>query len=104
MHRLGCWSSSTRAPGPGAAEWTCERRSRSLPVTAPTSSSHNGFGSVAAGSAGEHSDIDVILVRDTALPFFDSREADRWLSQAEDDLRFARLGLREGYYAQVCFQ
>ena len=33
-----------------------------------------------------------------------SREADRWLSQAEDDLRFARLGLREGFYAQVCFQ
>ena len=33
-----------------------------------------------------------------------SREADRWLRQAEDDLRFARLGLREGFYAQVCFQ
>ena len=29
------------------------------------------FGSVAAGTADEHSDIDVILVRDTALPFFD---------------------------------
>ena len=29
------------------------------------------FGSVAAGSADEHSDIDVILVRNTALPFFD---------------------------------
>lgn len=29
------------------------------------------FGSVATGSADEHSDIDVILVRDTALPFFD---------------------------------
>ena len=29
------------------------------------------FGSVAAGSADEHSDIDVILVRDTALPYFD---------------------------------
>ena len=33
-----------------------------------------------------------------------SREADRWLRQAEDDLRFAGLGLREGFYAQVCFQ
>ena len=29
------------------------------------------FGSVATGTADEHSDIDVILVRDTALPFFD---------------------------------
>lgn len=29
------------------------------------------FGSVAAGTADEHSDIDVILVRDTARPFFD---------------------------------
>ena len=29
------------------------------------------FGSVAAGTADEHSDIDVILVRDTRLPFFD---------------------------------
>lgn len=29
------------------------------------------FGSVAAGTADEHSDIDVILVRDTPLPFFD---------------------------------
>ena len=29
------------------------------------------FGSVAAGTADEHSDIDVILVRDTSLPFFD---------------------------------
>ena len=29
------------------------------------------FGSVAAGTADEHSDIDVILVRDTDLPFFD---------------------------------
>ena len=29
------------------------------------------FGSVAAGTADEHSDIDVVLVRDTALPFFD---------------------------------
>ncbi len=29
------------------------------------------FGSVAAGTADEHSDVDVILVRDTPLPFFD---------------------------------
>ena len=28
----------------------------------------------------------------------------RWLHQAESDLRFAQLGLREGFYAQVCFQ
>lgn len=30
-------------------------------------------------------------------------EAERWLKQAENDLDFARLGLREGFYAQVCF-
>lgn len=30
-------------------------------------------------------------------------EARRWLSQAQDDLAFARLGLREGFFAQVCF-
>ncbi len=29
------------------------------------------FGSVAAGTADEYSDIDVILVRDTTQPFFD---------------------------------
>ena len=29
------------------------------------------FGSVAAGTADEHSDIDVIVVRHTTLPFFD---------------------------------
>ena len=29
------------------------------------------FGSVAADSADQYSDVDVILVRDTALPFFD---------------------------------
>jgi predicted nucleotidyltransferase len=29
------------------------------------------FGSVVNGSADEHSDVDIILVRDTALPFFD---------------------------------
>ena len=33
-----------------------------------------------------------------------NREADRWLRQAEDDLKFARLGLRAGFFAQVCFQ
>lgn len=33
-----------------------------------------------------------------------SREASRWLRQAEDDLKYAQLGLREGFYAQVCFQ
>ncbi|MDE2985014.1 MAG: HEPN domain-containing protein [Gemmatimonadota bacterium] len=30
-------------------------------------------------------------------------EADRWLKQAANDLDFARLGLREGFHAQVCF-
>lgn len=30
-------------------------------------------------------------------------EAQRWLAQAENDLAFAELGLREGYYAQACF-
>jgi HEPN domain-containing protein len=30
-------------------------------------------------------------------------EARRWLAQAQDDLAFARLGLREGFFAQVCF-
>jgi len=28
----------------------------------------------------------------------------RWLRQAENDLEYARLGLREGFFAQVCFQ
>ena len=32
-----------------------------------------------------------------------NREADRWLSQAENDLEFARTGFREGFYVQVCF-
>lgn len=27
----------------------------------------------------------------------------RWLGQARDDLRFAVVGLREGFYAQTCF-
>lgn len=31
-------------------------------------------------------------------------EARRWLSQATNDLEFARVGLREGFYAQTCFQ
>ena len=33
-----------------------------------------------------------------------NREARRWLRQAEDDLKYAQLGLREGFSAQVCFQ
>ena len=31
------------------------------------------------------------------------REAWRWLLQAENDLAFADLGLREGFFAQACF-
>jgi HEPN domain-containing protein len=30
-------------------------------------------------------------------------EAERWLGQAEDDLRFAQLAVRERFYAQACF-
>ena len=30
-------------------------------------------------------------------------EAKRWLLQAEHDLEFAGLGLREGFYGHVCF-
>jgi HEPN domain-containing protein len=30
-------------------------------------------------------------------------EAERWLIQAESDLAFAELGLREGFFAQACF-
>lgn len=33
-----------------------------------------------------------------------NREADRWLRQAESDLAYAELGLREGFFAQTCFQ
>ena len=33
-----------------------------------------------------------------------NREADRWLRQAENDLAYATVGLREGFAAQVCFQ
>jgi len=31
------------------------------------------------------------------------QEAARWLSQAENDIAFAEVGLREGFYAQACF-
>jgi HEPN domain-containing protein len=30
-------------------------------------------------------------------------EARRWLAQAENDLAFAEVGLREGFFAQACF-
>jgi HEPN domain-containing protein len=30
-------------------------------------------------------------------------EARRWLEQAENDLDFCRLALRERYFAQACF-
>jgi HEPN domain-containing protein len=30
-------------------------------------------------------------------------EARRWLTQAESDLAFAEVGLREGFFAQTCF-
>lgn len=30
-------------------------------------------------------------------------EAARWLAQARSELAFARIGLREGFYAQACF-
>ena len=30
-------------------------------------------------------------------------EAERWLAQARSELAFARVGLREGFYAQGCF-
>lgn len=30
-------------------------------------------------------------------------EATRWLRQAENDIEFARLGLREEFFAQACF-
>ena len=33
-----------------------------------------------------------------------NREAGRWLRQAESDLGYAELGLREGFFAQACFQ
>ena len=33
-----------------------------------------------------------------------NREADRCLRQAENDLAYAAVGLREGFAAQVCFQ
>lgn len=31
-------------------------------------------------------------------------ESQRWIRQAANGLDFARLGLREGFYAQTCFQ
>ncbi|HEV8130805.1 MAG TPA: HEPN domain-containing protein [Acidobacteriota bacterium] len=31
------------------------------------------------------------------------KEAQRWLAQAENDLEFAQLALREKFYAQACF-
>jgi HEPN domain-containing protein len=30
-------------------------------------------------------------------------EAQRWLRQAENDLEFGEMALREGFYAQACF-
>jgi HEPN domain-containing protein len=30
-------------------------------------------------------------------------EARRWLAQAQSDLAFAEIGVREGFYAQACF-
>ena len=30
-------------------------------------------------------------------------EARRWLAQAESDLAFAEVGVREGFFAQACF-
>lgn len=30
-------------------------------------------------------------------------DGERWLRQAEHDLEFGRLALREGYFAQACF-
>lgn len=30
-------------------------------------------------------------------------EARRWLAQAHSEIAFARVGLREGFYAQACF-
>lgn len=32
-----------------------------------------------------------------------TEEARRWLAQAENDLRFARLALKEGFFSQCCF-
>ena len=38
-----------------------------------------------------------------ASPAKAREEAERWLNQAENDLGFARLALRERYFNQVCF-
>lgn len=32
-----------------------------------------------------------------------TRQHDVWFSMAEDDLNFAKVGLREKFYSQVCF-
>lgn len=32
-----------------------------------------------------------------------SGQHEEWLAYAEDDLRFAELGFKEGFYTQVCF-
>lgn len=32
-----------------------------------------------------------------------TRPHEKWLTKAEDDLKFARLGLESGFYGQVCF-
>lgn len=32
-----------------------------------------------------------------------SGHPDEWFDRADDDLKFAEVGLREGFYAQVCF-
>ncbi len=44
-----------------------------------------------------------IVKKGKVMPLRPEREAEEWLRFAEDDLRMARLGLREGIYAQVCF-
>ncbi len=31
------------------------------------------------------------------------KEGERWFLQAESDLRFARVAVREGFFAQACF-
>lgn len=30
-------------------------------------------------------------------------ESQRWIAQAENDLQFARLAIKEGFFAQACF-
>ena len=31
------------------------------------------------------------------------KESERWIAQAENDLQFARLAIKEGFFAQACF-